>query len=421
MNSGRLRILVVGDAVAPTGFATVTHNLCQRLLGDFEIHHLGINHSGDPHGLPWAVYPAWPGGDVMGVRRLRPLVEALRPRLVFLVNDPWVVGDYMDQIRDFLPELKVVLYCPVDAGPLEGFHVERMAGAHRLVAYTEFGRRELERAGARVRAERPGFELPPVEVIPHGVDSGRFFPQGGEGLDPRERRARAIRALLGSGARGDELIVLNGNRNQPRKRIDITIKGFSLFAENKPASVRLHLHMGMEDAGWNVPVLAERHGISDRLVVSSMQHHPQSVSHADLNTIYNAAAVGLNTSTGEGWGLVSFEHASTGAAQIVPRHSACEELWEGSALLVEPVLDLTMEGILADARIVSPEGIAEALERLYEDRDLLEAMAQAAFQNATRPEYRWSAIAERWRDLFRSALDATDPLSDAQSERRGIA
>ena len=84
----------------------------------------------------------------------------------------------------------------------------------------------------------------------------------------------------------------------PRKRIDITIKGFSLFAENKPASVRLHLHMGMEDAGWNVPVLAERHGISDRLVVSSMQHQPQSVSLADLNTIYNAAAVGLNTSTG---------------------------------------------------------------------------------------------------------------------------
>ena len=47
----------------------------------------------------------------------------------------------------------------------------------------------------------------------------------------------------------DSFIVFNGNRNQPRKRIDITMKGFARFANGKPNNVKLYLHMGVEDAG----------------------------------------------------------------------------------------------------------------------------------------------------------------------------
>ena len=123
-----------------------------------------------------------------------------------------------------------------------------------------------------------------------------------------------------------------------------------------------------------------------------------------LNTIYNAAAVGINTSIGEGWGLVSFEHAATGAAQIVPRHSACEELWQDAALMVDPVMSLTTEGMLTEGHYVSPEGVAAALQRLYEDRGLLHELSQAAYRNATRPEYRWSVIAGQWRRVFQTVL-----------------
>jgi hypothetical protein len=33
---------------------------------------------------------------------------------------------------------------------------------------------------------------------------------------------------------------------------------------------------------------------------------------------------------------VAFEHAATGAAQVLPRHSANAALWEGAAVLVDP-------------------------------------------------------------------------------------
>jgi hypothetical protein len=56
-----------------------------------------------------------------------------------------------------------------------------------------------------------GYEKP-ISVIPHGTDFSKFFP-----MDPL-----ACRKELG--VPEDAFIVFNGNRNQPRKRIDLTLK-----------------------------------------------------------------------------------------------------------------------------------------------------------------------------------------------------
>lgn len=383
--SQRPRLLLVGDAVATTGFATVTRNLCRFLQDRFEIHQLGLNYYGDPHEESWKIYPAYVGGDFYGVGRLRALVEELRPDLVLAVNDLGILGDYLEQLREVSPRPRIAMYCPIDSEPLEPAMVERLEGVDRLVAYTRFGKRALEEAAADVRRRRPDFRLPAIDILPHGVDCRTFRP-------------------LRAASRRDAFIVLNANRNQPRKRIDLTIAGFALFAGNKPASVKLYLHMGVEDCGWNVERLAERYGIRDRLLLSPGRGEMPAVSTAMLNAVYNASVVGVNTCYGEGWGLVSFEHAATGAAQVVPRHSACEELWEGSALLVEPVLSLTSPGSIAEEKIVSPEGVAEALESLYEDPVLLRDLSMAAWRNATRRKYRWSEIARRWSRLLLALL-----------------
>ena len=49
----------------------------------------------------------------------------------------------------------------------------------------------------------------------------------------------------------DIFIVFNGNRNQFRKRIDITIAAFAKFAKDKP-DTQLYLHMGKKDQGWDI-------------------------------------------------------------------------------------------------------------------------------------------------------------------------
>jgi D-inositol-3-phosphate glycosyltransferase len=199
---------------------------------------------------------------------------------------------------------------------------------------------------------------------------------------------------------------LNANRNQPRKRIDVTMKGFALFAAGKPNYVRLYLHMGLQDVGWNIVTLAERYGIIDRLILTSRSMAPPAVPDAQLNLIYNACEVGLNTSSSEGWGLVSFEHGATRAAQILPRHAALEELWNGQAEILEPTLCVTEPGSLTDSHLITPDEVAMKLDRLYRDPAYLDSLAALALVNARRPEYRWENIATRWGEVFSVVLNA---------------
>jgi len=397
-NTALPRILVAGDAAVPTGFARVIEGIFTPLVTRYEIHHLGTNYRGDPHGYSWKVYPAELGGDRWGARRMLELVEKIQPHLIFIVNDIWVQSAYLQELRQAKRVPPIILYCPVDGGPIDPESIAPLAGVTRFVVYTDFGKQQVEDAVQKQREREPSFNFPRIETIPHGVDTQTFYPLEGGRLSARR--------LLFPDATDLEqrFIVLNANRNQPRKRIDTTIRGFALFARGKPAQVKLFLHMGVEDVGWNVVLLARRYGIEDRILMSSLAKTIQGVSTAQLNRVYNACDVGINTSSAEGWGLPSFEHAATGAAQIVPRHSACAELWDGAAVMLEPGFKVINEAVLTDAWLVTPESVAEALEKLYSDREFLAEMSEKAFRKATRPEYQWGNISERWNALFQQVL-----------------
>ncbi|HEX8651186.1 MAG TPA: glycosyltransferase [Pyrinomonadaceae bacterium] len=404
----RIPLLVVGDAVAATGFARVLHSVLDRIKHKYEIHHLGINFLGDPHDTDWKVYVARLGGDVYGINRLPALIETVKPRLVFFINDVWILVRYMPVLKKYKDVLKTVMYFPVDGEPLDPDIIKQLGGVNRLVAYNQFGRRVMQEAVDAARREETEFEAPAIEVIPHGVDTKLFYPYAAETTPEGviSGRLMAKRKLFPNTEEFlESFVVLNANRNQPRKRIDITMQGFALFAENKPENVKLYLHMGTEDVGWNLVTLAKRYGIEGRLILSNMNKAIPTDSVERLNLIYNACEVGINTSTGEGWGLVSFEHAATGAAQIVPRHTTCEELWQGAAEFLEPVFSLTIERVLTEGRFVSPEGVAQALERLYRDPSHLRAMSEAASRNATQPGYDWDRIAKQWDNLFQEVMN----------------
>lgn len=404
-NTALPRILVAGDAAVPTGFARVIEGILKPLVTRYEIHHLGTNYHGDPHGYSWKIYPAELGGDRWGARRIVALVEKIRPQLIFIVNDIWVQSAYLQELRQAKTLPPIILYCPVDGGPIDPESIAPLAGVTRFVVYTDFGKQQVENAVQKQRERDPSFNFPRVETIPHGVDTETFYPLQGNGEHMSGRLSARMLLFPDATDLDQRFIVLNANRNQPRKRIDTTIRGFALFARDKPAHVRLFLHMGVEDVGWNVVLLARRYGIEDRILMSSLAKTIQGVSTAQLNRVYNACDVGINTSSAEGWGLPSFEHAATRAAQIVPRHSACAELWEDAAVMLEPAFKVINEGVLTDAWLVTPEAVAEALEKLYGDREFMAEMSEKAFRKATRPEYQWRNISERWNALFQQVLE----------------
>jgi glycosyltransferase involved in cell wall biosynthesis len=407
--SAKPRILIIGDAVVPSGFARVIRSIFEPLCNDYELHQLATRYDGSAHGYPWKLYAAGKGQNRYGYDQIGPLTEQIQPAIVFLLYDIPFQVPYLEQLRKTAPQPKIVFYSPVESGPIAPEIMERLQGVSRYVLFTEYGRREIAEALNSIRAHDPTFQFPDLEVIPHGVASEKFFPLTGGSDIPGEsissRRLAARRQMkLDDAEHRDAFIVLNANRNMPRKRIDLTMEGFAEFAKDKPANVKLYLHMATEDTGWNVLILAKRYGIFDRLIMTQADNSRPAFSDEQLNLLYNACDVGITTVTGEAWGMVSFEHAATRAAQIVPRHTALADLWEGAAEFVDPVMKLTYPGNLTHAHIVTPEGVAAALQRLYEDRDHREALAAAAYRNATRPELNWNTIAAQWRQLFNELI-----------------
>jgi len=415
MTSSRPRILAIGDANVPTGFGRVMHNVLRRVQGRFELHHLGINYRGDPHDEGWRIYPGVSPGDPYGLNRVDELLARVRPDLVFVVCDPWIMTRFAAILQRYQRTVRTVFYFPVEGAPLEPSLFTGMRFIDRLVTYTRTSAETVRAAMAEARAQDPTFDERAPLVIPPRGETDVYRPLPGA-LDGDRSAARERRLPDTPEHQGDAFIVLNANRNQPRKRIDVTIEGFARFAAGKPDNVKLYLHMGLEDQGWNIAALARRHGIEGRLILTGAEAHLPAVSEEKLNLIYNACDVGLNTSIGEGWGLVSFEHGATGAAQVVPRHSACAELWHGAAELMQPSFRLCTERTLIDGWFVTPEAVADALERLYVDRDLRLERGRQAHANATRAAYSWDVIAERWRALFEDVL-ATHPYS-AGARRR---
>lgn len=405
----KIPVVVVGDGVVPTGFSRVVHSILERLCHKYDFHHLALGFNNQEHDAPWTIYPTGEGGDYFGVDQAKALVSKIRPKIVFLVNDIWVVSNYLAALQDHRHGARIIGYSPVDAGPLEPSLVAGVKDLDVLVLYTQFARREVEKAVEQLRNGQSAFEFTEIRVIPHGIDPKVFYPytdrKSGQPICAGRRLARE--RLFKKSDFADAFIVLNANRNQPRKRIDITIKGFSLFAKDKPLSVKLYLHMGVEDCGWNIVLMAKRHGIEDRLILTADVPFLPVVSNEVLNCIYNACDVGINTSIGEGWGLVNFEHAATGAGQIVPRHSACEELWRDSALMLEPGMTLTAERSHTEAHFVTPEAVASSLNRLYDDPTLLADISARSFATSTSPEYDWSTLARHWDRLFKEVLAKT--------------
>ncbi len=402
-------IVAIAIYVEGTGMTRVAQRILGALQNDYDIHYVGLASGGDPFDAGMKIYPAGiDGRDVFGAYQAQELLEQLQPEIVFIHHDIWHFERYLDILAPVKGSARLVGYIPIDGDVTDETLAGPLRGLDRVVVYTDYARQELLEAFGQLRSSDGGVH-PPVDVVGHGVDTEVFHPCEAlrqAGFHRRGRFEAKRRVFPNVPDLQDSFVVLNASRPTPRKRVDLTIEGFGLFARNAPPNVRLCLHQAISDNqhAEDALALAQHCGIADRLHLNPLNKQGGPLSDQQMNLLYNACDVGINTSTGEGWGLVSFEHAAAGGAQIVPRHSACEDLWRGHAELIEPARSLIPNYSLLRMHEVSPQGIAEALKHLYRDRDLLTQRSAQAHQNATRAEYGWSPIAAQWRRLFREEI-----------------
>ena len=387
-----MKIFIWGDGGSSTGFSTVNTEIIKGLPADAEVHHLAINYFGDPIDIEtkcdYKMYPAAIRGQPLGLNRLQEFAN-VGFDLIYLLNDIWVLDGVLETIKNTWKSIPpIVAYFPVDGGGYTDHWFKHFDIVTIPVVYTEFGRRICNEVV-------PDIEF---EVIPHGTNFDNFYQMD---------KQKSKQTKYGNHPElWDTFIVLNANRNQPRKRLDIAFEGFSLFAEGKPENVHYYHHAGLRDAGWHIHTLIKRYNMQERIIISNKNQGFQNVSIEDLNLIYNATDVGINTSLGEGFGLTNTEHAVTGAPQIVPDHSACTELFEDCGLLIPTIMDHTYEQTMTIGRLVTPEGLAEQLEKIYCEEGLLENLGYKCRMKFTQYEYSWEYVSRQFYKLFERACQS---------------
>jgi D-inositol-3-phosphate glycosyltransferase len=399
-----IKIIAIGYNVYSTGLTRVMHSIMRRLAPRHEIHYLGIHYKGEiirEQGL--TIYPTNPrGGDLFAAFQAIRMIEESPPDLLFILHDIWNFQYYLRLFAPYKAQLKIATYIPIDGKIINEADAAALEQADRVIAYTQFARNEFEQAFHRLREKRGG-SFPPVEVIPHGVDRGRFYtlPALAQAGFARQGRADAKRSIFGNfpGVE-DSFVILNASRPDQRKRLDLTFAGFAKFAADKPANVRLCLHQAIqgETGGQQMAALIEQYNLKERVFLNPLAGG--IVGDDGLNRLYNACDVGLNTAMGEGWGLVSFEHAATGAAQVVPDHTACAEIWRGRGELIPLAKSYIPQFSILEMGEVSVDGVAQALENLYRNPQHYQQLSQAAFAVTQRAEYSWDSIAQEFEKLF---------------------
>lgn len=396
-----MKLLLIGQFAQQTGMARITRLLAEGLAARHEVHVLGVDtfQTAPFKGTFQLHYNPNPA-DVFGESVLPQLIDSVCPDAILLYNDIWFMGRYMESIRQAAHRCPVAGYVPVDGRLNHAAFAKGLEGLTSVVTFTNFGKQVLKDCATSLGLN----QLPPfrrMAVIPHPLDGGNFYLLPGTTAG---RRIAAREALFSGHAelrRG--FWVLNANKNQHRKRIDLTLRGFAEFARNKPENVRLCLHMATKVPGTDLEREARVLGIYDRLVLTAPgRRHPHWPTDK-LNLLYNACDVGLNTAMGEGWGLVSMEHAAAGAPQVVPDHTACAEIWKGAAAMVPAQPHVYGNGWLTGG-VVEPREIAEQLERLYNDNGHYHNLLQAGLRNATQVAWSQGAVTKMWEQHFEQIL-----------------
>lgn len=400
-NPHRPVLLIAGQVAGATGFARVVRTLAAQLTPWYQVHVFGLDaHGGWPESDGWLLHPNSDLFDLYGIAGFERCLQSLQPNLVLLVNDFWILPKYLRSLRG--SSARKLVYFPIDGEVLDPAMLSPLRDFDEIVVYTEFAASVVRRA-AGIAALPVSVPLHRPQIIPHGIDTSRFKPCA---ADPLEQRHIARSQLFPDYPElVDSLIVLNANRNQPRKRIDLTLEGFARFAATTQADARLYLHMGQQEIGWNIARLAKQLGIASSLLFSVDSDGHPDWDDSRLNWLYNACDLGLNTSTGEGWGLVSCEHGATRAAQLVPEHSACQEIWRQAAWLMPAPEPVKMGGFLQGYK-VGAEGVASGLARLAERAEMRSDLADAAWQRMNQPALSWPEIASQWHRLFQQRFEA---------------
>jgi glycosyltransferase involved in cell wall biosynthesis len=377
-SSKKLRFMMVSThAHQFTGYSKVSYNAMQILskLPWLDVTHYGFQKM--PQVPPgYRPYPS--NVDVIdaaatekkeqpqqgfGFTGLPDVIRRKQPHVVLIYNDMSIVTKFLEEIRKSgVPRtFKIWVYVDqVYTTQLQAYLDILNRDADVVFTFSNFWKKCMKEQGI----------TRPLDVILHGFDNKQFFPL------PRELVRKQV------GIPNDAFVLLNLNRNQPRKRYDLLIMAFvELIVKypTKPIFLMCVCDKGDKGGWWlfeiyqrelklrNVPI--EQFGA--RLMVSAQD---MVFKDEDVNMFYNLADVGISTADGEGWGLCQFEQMGVGVPQVVPDIGGFKEFCSpDNTMMVKPKYKYYLPSVYSpvggEAWACDPHDVCLAIEEYLMDSE----------------------------------------------------
>jgi glycosyltransferase involved in cell wall biosynthesis len=318
-----------------------------------------------------------------GFNKLAEYVDTVSPDIVMIYNDPIVVNQFLESIKDVPKTFKLWIYLDlVFKGADQGLLRTIESRADRIFCFTQKWKDYL--------MTRIPTTDKIIDVMEHGVDTQIY-----NRVSDTERIG--IRKQLNVPA--DGIVFLNMNRNSERKRLDLSIMAFARLVQKNP-DLPLYIvfvtGMSPTSGAFYNPIQIWLNEI-EVLKLDSLKYggrvicvdtNRQLFDDKSINGIYNACDYGINTSNGEGFGLCQLEHLATGAPQVVIDVGDYQSFMTPAVSEIIPATEysyLAMSaGIGSIAQTAPVADIVAAMDRILSNTDKDECIRVAG----TRPWYR---------------------------------
>lgn len=284
---------------------------------------------------------------------LKDFVRICTPDIVFIYNDPYVCYQYLKQIETY--KCKKIVYLDLVYKNMNTTLIDYVKQqTHSIFVFDQ--------------KMKEAYEFENSVVLHHG----NSYLQN-------EKQSK-IEACSKLSIDPNFIYILNLNRNQPRKRYDIFIKSVVLFySKFKLNNVKFILACQIQGSIDLLQVFkneCKTHGLELEFTdVFVIVENPQQLSERQIELLYAASDLGINTCDGEGWGLCNFEHMAFGAPQIVPAHD-CFQLYcnEENSIMLMPrwsyYVDNSRDANGGEGFVVDYEDVADAIHKYCSDADL---------------------------------------------------
>lgn len=239
-------------------------------------------------------------GDIWGADAVIAHGRDFGADVTFTHQDIWVLDpNAITQFKNWIP------FVPIDHDPAPLAVIQRLKAAYRIVTYSKFGQKQLEKNGLH------------STYIPLVVDTDIYKPYN------------KTEARKDFGLPEDIFLfgMVSANKdNPPRKSFQEAMDAFKLFHDKNPKS-GMYFHTNVEQqGGFNILEYAKFLGIEDSVYFPPIYDLLYKIDKATMAKVYSSFDILLAPSTNEGFGVPIVEAQSCGVPVITNNWTAMPEL-----------------------------------------------------------------------------------------------